>query len=252
MALIEERSQDVAVLTIDQPERRNALSSAVKQRLAEAMDRLETDATVRAIVITGAGGNFSSGGDLAEMGTPTLAEARERFIESHRLVRAIVRSSKVVIAAVEGWAVGAGMSLALVCDTVVAAEDARFSAGFGKVGLIGDLGIAYSLARRVGEARAKQILLYAQTIGAEEAERIGLIDDVAARGNALAGAIDMAQRVRSVAPLSIGATKAMLVGDLDMVLDREREIQASLLTSQDFLEGKLAFREKRAPNFRNQ
>ena len=107
-------------------------------------------------------GTFSAGGDIAGMNAADLAAGRERFRITHRLVRLMVKSAKPIIAAVEGHAVGAGLSLALCCDTVIAAEDARFASSFGRVGLIADLGLLHTLPARVGEGRARQIFCTAK------------------------------------------------------------------------------------------
>jgi enoyl-CoA hydratase/carnithine racemase len=154
-----------------------------------------------------------------------------------------------VVAAVEGWAAGAGLSVALCCDLVVAAADARFVASFGNVGLIGDLGLLHTLPRRVGEAWARRILLLGETVDAATAERIGIAHAVAPAGAARQAALDWAARLAERAPLMIAMTKALLAEGLDAMLDRERESQAMLLLSADHAEGKAAFMDKRPPRF---
>ena len=111
-------------------------------------------------MLTGAGGHFCAGGDISGMRIDDLAAGRERFRLTHRLVKLMVHCAKPIIAAVEGYAVGAGLSLALCCDTIVAAENARFAAGFGRIGLIADLGLNHTLPQRIGMGRARQLLLY--------------------------------------------------------------------------------------------
>ena len=152
----EARDGATVILTISQPARRNALSMAIREGLTEALDRIEADREVRAVVLTGAGGTFSAGGDISGMDVTDIPSGRERFRRTHRMVHALIQSSKPLIAAVEGWAAGAGMSLALCCDTVVAAEDARFMASFGKIGLVADCALFYTLPQRVGMGRARQ------------------------------------------------------------------------------------------------
>ena len=164
----------------------------MRAALIAAMERIEPDRDVRAVVLTGGGGTFSAGGDISGMDVADLAAGRERFRTTHRLVRLLIESSKPVIAAVEGWAVGAGLGLALCCDTIIAAGDARFMAGFGRVGLIADFGLLHTLPRRVGEGRARQILLYGEAMDAAAAERIGLIDHVVPPGTALQAALHRA------------------------------------------------------------
>src|SRR5689334_14599202 len=123
--LRQERRGATEILTLDYPERRNALGVPMRAALVEALEKLEGDRDLRAIVVTGAGGVFSAGGDIAGMNAADLAAGRERFRLTHRLVRLLIKSAKPVVAAVEGWCVGGGLSLALCCDTIVAADDAR-------------------------------------------------------------------------------------------------------------------------------
>jgi enoyl-CoA hydratase/carnithine racemase len=247
--LIEHRHGATAVLTLDYPERRNALAIPMRAALAEAMDRLEADATLRCIVLTGGGGNFSAGGDISGMNVSDIAAGRERFRLTHRLVRSMISSSKPIIAAVEGWAVGAGLALALCCDTVVAADDARFMAGFGGIGLVADFGLLHTLPRRVGEGRAKQILLHGEKLGATRAEAIGLIDRVVPAGTALQTAMAMAEALGQAAPLPIAMTKSYLSHGLADALEWERNAQSALFLTADHAEGKAAFLGKRAAVF---
>ena len=127
--LIEQRDGTTIVLTLNNPQRRNALAMPLREGLIAAFERIETDRTIRAVVLTGAGGTFCAGGDITAMNVKGLADGLERFRITHRLVRLMIRCGKPIVAAVEGYAVGAGLSLALCCDTIVAAEDSRFGAG---------------------------------------------------------------------------------------------------------------------------
>src|SRR5882757_7169857 len=154
--VLEERRGSTAVITLDVPTRRNALSMALRSALIAAIEKVEQQPEIRAVVLTGAGGNFSAGADIRDMDARDFASGRDRFRISHRLVRLVIESSKPFIAAVEGWAVGAGFGLALCCDSIVAAEDARFMAGFGKIGLVPDFALLHTLPRRIGEGRARQ------------------------------------------------------------------------------------------------
>jgi enoyl-CoA hydratase/carnithine racemase len=247
--LTEGRDEATAILTLDHPARRNALAMPMRQAIIDAMERIEGDAGIRAVVITGAGGNFSAGGDISGMDVTALAAGRERFRTTHRMVRLLIKSSKPVIAAVEGYAVGAGLSVALCADTIVAGETAQFAAGFGRVGLVADLGLLHTLPLRVGQGRARQILLYGERLGAAEALRIGLVDHVVGEGGALAAALERARRFHDMAPLPIALTKQFLAAGLDAALDWERDTQAALFGTSDHAEGKAAFLEKRAPRF---
>jgi enoyl-CoA hydratase/carnithine racemase len=248
--LIETRQGATAILTLNFPERRNALSMAMRGELADAVEAIEADAGVRAVVITGGGGVFSAGGDISGMNVTDFASGRERFRLTHRLVRLIIGSAKPFIAAVEGYAFGAGLSLALCCDTIVAGETAKFNASFGKVGLVGDFGLPHTLPRRVGEGRARQILLYGETVGAVRAEQIGMIDHVVPEGGALEAALARAALFANAAPLPVAMTKSFLAEGLADALEWERNAQSTLFLTADHAEGKAAFLEKRPPVFR--
>ena len=249
MMLGEHRQGATAVLTLDYPQRRNALAVPVRAALADALDRIEADRTVRAVVLTGGGGTFSAGGDISGMDVGDMQAGRERFRLTHRLVRLLIEGGKPVVAAVEGWAVGAGLGLALCCDTVVAAADARFMAGFGKIGLIADFGLLHTLPRRIGEGRARQMLLYAEPVGAEAAERIGLVDRVVPPGMALQAALERAAMFAGAAALPVALTKSFLAQGLAEALEWERTVQSMLFLTPDHAEGKAAFLDKRAPRF---
>lgn len=198
----------------------------------------------------GAGGHFCSGGDVGSMDQSTdLAAGRERFRGVHELTRLIIRGSKPVIAAVEGWAVGAGLGLALAADTVIATPGARFRAGFPRVGLVADFGLLHTLPARIGPARARQFLLYDEVVDAERAARIGLTDETVASGELLARALALAAKFGELAPLATSQTRAALAWGLDKVLDWERETQAALLQTADHAEGRAAFLERRKPHF---
>ena len=160
MRIVSEREGNVLVLTLDQPARRNALAMPLRVQMIEALRAAQGDKATRAIVVTGAGGHFCSGGDISGMEVNSAMEGRERMRLSHELIRLMVLGSVPVVAAIEGYCVGAGLSIACASDTVVAAEDARLGAGFGKIGLMADLGLPHTLPLRVGQGKARQILLY--------------------------------------------------------------------------------------------
>ena len=206
--LRETRDGAVAILEITNPTNRNALSAGVRDALIEALVRIESDDEVRATVIAGSDGTFCSGGDIRGMDIRDVRSARERLGPAHELVRRITGSAKPVVAAVEGWAAGAGFSLAAACDLIVAAEDARFVASFVRVGLVADLDLAHTLPLRVGGGHARRILLSAEPVGAAEAERIGLVARLVPRGSAFAAAIVSAARIAAGAPLAIDGAVA--------------------------------------------
>ena len=172
------RDGAIATLTLNWPERRNALSVAMRHRLADAFEDLEADRTVRAVVLTGTGEHFCAGGDLTGMHVESVAEGRERMRHAHRLIRLMVHARFPIVAAVEGWCAGAGISLACASDHVVAGAEAKFLASFGKVGLLPDLGLLHTLPARVGQARD----LGHRHHGAEDVRDVGDRDQPGALG----------------------------------------------------------------------
>ena len=243
----------VRVLTLNRPQRRNAIDLELRMVLAETLEAAMVDNSVRVIVLTGAGGTFCSGGDISTMHRQSAEETRPRTQAAQRVVRAIWGGEKPVIAAVEGFAFGAGMALALACDRVVAASDAAFSTTFTRVGLAGDMGIFASLPSRIGTARARQLLLLPREIRGPEAFDLGLIDALTEPGNVLAAAITDAERLSVGPPLALAAIKTMLGTwpyNPREILDIEVETQARLFDSEDFAEGVAAFHERRIPTFR--
>jgi 2-(1,2-epoxy-1,2-dihydrophenyl)acetyl-CoA isomerase len=248
--VVSERDGGVLVLTLDQPARRNALAMPIRVQMIEALRAAQGDKAVRAVVVTGAGGHFCSGGDISGMDVHSAMEGRERMRLSHELIRLMVLGSVPVVAAIEGYCVGAGLSLACASDTVVAAEDARLGAGFGKIGLMADLGLPHTLPLRVGQGKARQILLYHGQMAAAEAERIGLVDHVVPKGQALATAMEKARFLAEQAPAPMALTKQMLGEGLDRALEQERHFQSTLFLTRDFAEGRAAFLGKRMPAFK--
>ncbi len=249
--LAEQRDCGVVTLTLTNPARRNAFATPMRLGLLDAMERLQADDDVRAIILTGEGKHFCAGGDVGVMGQRDIAEARERLRPLHDLVRLMACGSKPIIAAVEGWAAGAGLSLALLCDTIIVAETARLKAGFGDVGLIADTGLLRTLPARVGVGPAKQLLFYGEAISGTEARVLGLADILVPDGEALAEARRRAALLATKAPLPIALTKSVFGADgLDVALTREMDLQSLLYRSSDHAEGRMAFLEKRSPAFR--
>ena len=253
MALIGiERRDTVAVVTLNDPDRRNALSPEMRAELLDALDPLMADGSCRCLVLTGEGPSFCAGGDLKSMRSGDPIYARHRMMVTHRLVRLLAAGPKPVVAAVEGHAFGAGLSLAALADVCIASREASFGAVFGKVGLMADLGLLWSLPQRIGAARAKRLMLNAAVVRAEEAAEMGLVDTLCAPGAALDMALDMAMNFADRAPLPIAATRSAFaqMGDLDKALALEVDLQSALMASDDHAEGRAAFFERRNPDFR--
>ena len=248
--LIETRDGATMILTLNQPARRNALALAMREAMVAALQRIAEDRSVRAVVITGAGGHFCAGGDISGMDVTDLGAGLERFSVSHRLVRALIDMDRPVVAAVDGWAAGAGVGLALCCDTIVAAEDSHFATPFGRIGLVGDFALFHTLPRRIGEGRARQMLLSGDAIDAATAERWGLVDHLAPPGKVLEKALERAAKLAQSAPLATALTKAKLAEGLADLLGWERTVQSALFATADHQEGKAAFLGKRAPVFK--
>ena len=251
-----EQLDAVCVLTLDSPATRNALSVEMRIVLRDHLRAAMADETVRVVVLTGAGGHFCSGGKLQPAGpgadSPDAHRTRTNMGIMHDVVRELVGAPKPVIAAVEGYAFGAGLSLASACDLIVAADGAKFCAAFGRVGLMADGGLLWTLTRRVGAGRARDLLLTARIVEAAEAARIGLADRAAPAGAALKAAGALAAEIAALAPLPLAATKQALANGADTlegVLATEADVQARLTYTADYLEGRAAFKEKRAPRF---
>ncbi|HUD93985.1 enoyl-CoA hydratase/isomerase family protein [Sphingobium sp.] len=251
-AVLREDFDGAVVLTLHAPAFRNAFSVEMRETLLGEIRRASEEAVCRFIVLTGAGGHFCAGGRLQPQSEPDLERTRRNVGVLHDITRLLYCGPKPTIAAVEGFAFGAGFSLAMACDYVVAGEDMRFCASFGKVGLMADAGLAWTLAQRGGAAFARDMLLTGREVRGEEALATGLIDRLVTAGTAREAALEAGQRYAGIAPLSIAATKRVLDshGSLEAVLAAEEIEQPQLTLSQDYAEGRAAFREKRAPVFR--
>jgi 2-(1,2-epoxy-1,2-dihydrophenyl)acetyl-CoA isomerase len=250
--LVEDR-EAVRVVTLNRPDRRNAIDLVLREELAVALEAAMADPSVRAVVLTGAGGTFCSGGDISTMGRRRPEETLGRARAAARVIRAIWDGPTPVIAAVEGAAFGAGVSLAIACDRVVAASDTVFSVSFTRVGLAGDMGVFASLPARVGPAVARQLLMLPRRLTGPEAEELHLVDALVKPGTALDAALADAAVLAAGPPLALGAIKAMLSGwpcDPRDMLEAEVDLQTRLFDTADFAEGVAAFGERRAPVFR--
>ncbi|HUP00960.1 MAG TPA: enoyl-CoA hydratase family protein [Gemmatimonadota bacterium] len=248
----------VVTITLDRPERLNALTFEVYAELLGAFQALDGEPGVRAVVITGAGSAFCSGGDVEEIIGALLERDAAGLYEFTRmtcdLILAIRRCRRPVVAALNGTAAGAGAVIATACDLRIAAESARIAFLFAKVGLSGaDMGTAWLLPRIVGLGRAGELLLTGDFIDAREAHRIGLYNRVVPEGEALPEAQALAARLARGPSAALAVTKAALEDeatlDLEDALDAEARTQAACMKDPAFREAYEAWREKRPPRF---
>ena len=244
----------VAIVTINNPKARNALSRELIVQFSSKLEGLMSSSDCRCVVLTGAQGTFSSGGDISRMTADRqILDSRIWLKTAHRLVRAIVDAEKPVLAAVEGYAFGAGLSLATASDLVVAADNAKFCAAFARVGLVPDMGLFFTLAQRVGAPQAKRLIMLAEVVEARRAQELGIVDAIVPPGEALTQAKLLARQYAEAAPLPLALTKAVYARgckSLDEALVAEVDYQSQLFLSEDHLDASRAFREKRKPVFR--
>ena len=251
-ALVVTREGHVAVMRINRPHSRNALSAEVKAGLVAAVPSLLADPEVRCIVLTGTDGAFCAGGNIADMGEHRAPAVRRRMQDSHAWVRALLTAETPLIAAVNGPAAGAGFSLAMLCDIVLLSDAAFVRAGFPAIGAVPDLGLAWTLPRAIGMARARELLLTNRRVDATEAVALGLAVRAYPAAELLPAAMTMAHSIAAGPRLSLGLTKSLLAqayGPIDGFLQGEALAQAVTFGSDDFAEGVAAFLAKRAPQF---
>ena len=254
--LLERREGAVLVLSNHNPAMRNALSPAFYQALTEALAKAASDATIGVVVLTGEGGHFCSGGDLRQLATRRelpLEQRREKLEGLHDLVRALRDCPKPVIAAVEGAAAGAGLSLALACDMLVAARNAVFSVAYVKVGLTPDGGATAFLAEFVSRQVLTELCLTGERMSGERLHALGAVNRLADPGDALNQAIELARQLAAGPELSMARIKALCRHAYAQTLDEQLEEEAqSMVRSQETeesREGISAFLEKRQPDF---
>jgi enoyl-CoA hydratase len=243
----------VALLTLDRPEVLNALDYQMLSELAEALESLDRDASVRCVVITGAGDRaFAAGADIKEMadGTPVTMLAANNFARWERLRRVRVP----FIAAVRGFALGGGCELAMASDMVVASDDAVFGQPEIKLGVMPGAGGTQRLTRALGKARAMEMILTGRTLSAGEAYERGLVTQVVAREDTVGAALALAAEVASMPPLAVRAAKEAVNRAYELSLEAGLEFERRnfflLFASDDQKEGMRAFIEKRKPTWK--
>ena len=256
--LMDKLEGGVLTLTLNRPERLNALNGALIEALSDGIKRAGTDPECRAVLITGAGRGFCAGADLANRAfapgdaRPDLGEALEKGLNP--IVRAIRNLPKPVVCAVNGPAAGAGANIALACDIVLAAKSAKFLQAFARIGLIPDAGGTFILPRLIGDARARALMMLAEPVGAEEAQAVGMIYRAVDDEDLMGEARTVAERLAAGPMRALGLMKRALAASptnsFDAQLDLERDLQREAGAGDEYVEGVRAFLDKRPTDFR--
>ncbi|MDI3258154.1 MAG: enoyl-CoA hydratase-related protein [Sinobacteraceae bacterium] len=253
MVILDRPAPYVARLLINRPDKRNAIDYAVRETLYNLLDEVKTDARVRAVVLGGAGGFLSAGGDTPSMVGLDEVGARERMRHIHRLCRSLLALPLPVVTAVEGMGVGAGVGLALLGDVIVAGPGTKFYFPFFKLGLVPDWASLLTLPRRIGHARAQHLLAHSGSLTGAEAHELGLVDVLAADDSVvMADAVAEAAALAQLPREAYAWMKRMLQPtqeEFDRVLKSEEDAQTVLLQSPGFREGYAAMRDKRTADF---
>jgi len=256
--LIESTENGVATLTLNRPERLNALSPAMTAGLKDALERLATDHRVGAIVIAGAGRGWCAGGDVKTMESrgegQTFEDRVEGLRRAHQLPLLLRTVPKVVIAMINGPVAGAGLGLALACDLRIAGKAARFGTAFARIGYSGDYGGSWSLTRLVGAAKARELYFTADIIDADTAGALGIVNRVVEDSALREETMALARRIADGPRVALGYMKKNLFAaeteSFQTVLDLEAEHQARCAFTEDHKEAVAAFVEKRRPVFK--
>lgn len=247
----------IATIKLNRPDSLNAVTNPMIQELREIAYAIALDDNIRCVIITGAGRAFCAGGDMSEIKTSYGGNAgfiqHMDFVSS--MITALVDIPKPVIAAVNGAAVGAGMNIALTADYIIASDRAKFSQVFTNIGLVTDMGGAYFLPRLVGVRKAKELILEAKMIKADEALSLGIVNKVVTPDELDSAVMELAQRLAKGPTVAYGLAKKMInlsfESSLKTVLDYEGGYQSICGGTSDYKEGVNAFLEKRTPNYQN-
>ena len=227
----------VATLTLSNPEKRNAFGPAMREEIAQVVEQVRSDSNIRALIITGDGEHFCAGGDLQNIASANLDNAgwRIRMQTLHRWMQVLLTLDKPIIAAVDGAAVGAGFSLALLADFIIATPRAKFSMSFMKVGLVPDCGAFYTLPRVVGVQRAKELMLSARDVDADEALRLGIVMELIEPALLQARAKALAASFVNASPVAVSIVKRALAAplhDLPTMLELEAAGQTMAVATE--------------------
>ena len=256
--LLVDKTEDVAVLTLNRPEKLNALSGDLRDAMHDAIVDVKADDAVRAVIFTGAGRGFCSGADLTAGGGPEATPSQNDHLDDlgwvGRQALALYGLNKPVIGAVNGVAAGAGMSLALACDVRVGSEKTRFKTVFIERNLSPDSGMSFFLPRIVGYSRATDLIYTSRAVDAEEALRIGLLDRLVEHDDLMESALELAAQMTAWPPLAMRMSKRVLQHNMECDLEAALRFELTSLSFgnravNDRRESIAAFREKRKPNY---
>lgn len=256
--LLVEKKNNVAILTLNRPDKKNALSMSLVQAVGDTIEKFQFDDEVRAVILTGAGDGFTTGADLSGGGGRedafTPLGMRITCFAYSKMVTSMWLLEKPIIGAINGVAAGAGCNLAFACDLLVASEKAKFIQVFVRRGLIADAGGTYFLPRIVGLAKAKELMFFGEDITPEMALDLGLVYRVVPPEKLMDEAMAVAEHLAKGPTRAIGMMKSMLnksfEGDLLSALDREGSLQGIAVATQDVVEGVTSFMQKRPPEFK--
>jgi len=248
-----EKEGAIATLTLDRPERLNAMADPMWDALHAHLGTIAADDGIRAVILTGAGRAFCSGGDVTGMAKSDIVSGRARSQRRHRAVLALYNLEKPVIAAVRGAVYGIGNALALACDLVIASDTTKFSMAFKKVGVVPDGGAIFFLTQNLGIARAKDLVYTARVVPAGEALELGLVarvvPDARLEAEARALAAEMAESATYALALAKKLFHSMYVPTLEQLMELETLASGAARLTHDHQEGVAAFKEKRPPKF---
>ena len=253
--IIFEKKNGIGYVTVNRPEALNALNDSVIEELDSVFRAIDRDDEVRVVIITGAGRAFVAGADIAQMSRLDGSEGRVMSMRGQKMMEFIGFMDKPVIAAVNGFALGGGNELSMACDIRIASETAKFGQPEVNLGIIPGYGGTQRLPRLVGRGMAKKLIYSAEIIDAEEAYRIGLVDEVVPADQLMDTAAKLAETIASKAPIAVKMAKAAINNgmntDLKTGVQFEAEAYASTFVSEDRVEGMKAFLEKRPAKFKN-